>query len=203
MDAIDYSAAITPDQWAELDRIETKVVPGRSCGTCSLCCKVLRIPELDKAAGEWCRHCRPGRGCGIHAIRPFVCRGAYCEWMIAKGLGPEWKPERAKFALFVTNGGRRLTAHVDPGSPSAWRRSPYYENFKQWAREGIGKSPEMHLVDVMVSARTIVVLPDRDVDLGIVPEGQTISLVRRATPNGDAVDVHVERQEAAPEAVMA
>ena len=189
MNDIDHSAAITPAQWRELERIETKVLPGRFCGSCSLCCKVVSIPELAKAAGEWCRHCKPGSGCGIHTTRPFVCRGAYCEWMISKGLGPEWKPERSKFALFLTNGGRRMTAHVDPGSPSAWKRSPYYENFKQWAREGIAKSPDMHLIDVMIGERCIVVLPERDVDLGEVDAQEQVTLVKTLTPTGTRVEV--------------
>jgi hypothetical protein len=148
----------------------------------------MSIPELAKPAGVWCGHCRPGTGCAIHARRPYVCRGAYCEWMIAKGLGPEWKPERAKFALFVTNGGRRLTAHVDPGNPSAWRRSPYYENFKQWARDGIAKTPDMHLVDVMIGERCIVVLPDRDVDVGTVGPREEVRLIKTITPAGAAVE---------------
>lgn len=194
MTHIDHSAAITPDQWQQLERIEAKVLPGRSCGTCSVCCKVVSIPELAKPAGAWCQHCSPGRGCGIHATRPYVCRGSYCEWMISKGLGPEWKPDRAKFALFVTNDGRRLTAHVDPGSPSAWRRSPYYENFKQWAREGIARSPDMHLVDVMIAERCIVVLPDREVDLGMVGPQEQVTLVR----TGAGVTVEVRRTAREP-----
>lgn len=197
MSALDYSAAITPVQWDELARIDARVVPGRTCGTCSLCCKVLRIVELDKPAGQWCVHCRPGKGCGIHAVRPYVCRGAYCEWMIAKGLSSEWKPERAKFALFVTNGGRRLTAHVDPGHPQAWRRSPYYENFKQWALDGVQKAPDMHLVDVMIGERTIVVLPDREVDLGRIAEGETVSLLKTPTAAGEVVEVRKSARRAA------
>ena len=40
-----------------------KVVPGRECGSCSLCCKVYNVPEIEKPAGKWCRHCTPGKGC--------------------------------------------------------------------------------------------------------------------------------------------
>jgi hypothetical protein len=189
MDATDYSAAITPDQWAELRRIDRKVVADRNCGSCSLCCKVVSIPELSKPAGQWCRHCQPGRGCGIHAQRPYVCRGAYCEWMVSQGLGSEWKPERAKFALFVTNSGRRLTAHVDPGHPAAWRRSPYYENLKQWAAEGLQKSPDMHLVDVMIGERAIVVLPHRDVEIGVLATDEVVVLKKRLIGGRTEIDV--------------
>ncbi|MGH6767572.1 MAG: hypothetical protein ACRECO_00975 [Xanthobacteraceae bacterium] len=183
------TSELSSDQVAELARIDARVVPGRACGSCTLCCKVVSIPELGKAAGSWCKHCRPGRGCGIHAARPYVCRGAYCEWMISKGLGPEWKPERSKFALFKTNDGRRLTAHVDPGYPSAWRQSPYYENFKQWAREAAQKTPEMHVVDVMIGEHAIVILPDREVELGIVPPDEMLRLNKFMTPMGEVIEV--------------
>jgi hypothetical protein len=198
MQTLDSSPPISPAQAAELARIDTLVISGRACGTCSLCCKVVSIPELEKAAGEWCRHSRPGRGCGIHATRPFVCRGAYCEWMISKGLGPEWKPEKAKFALFKTNGGRRLTAHVDPGYPSAWRRSPYYENFKQWAREAALQSPDMHVVDVMIGEHSIVILPDRDVDLGRIAADEFVRLDKKTGPSGEFIEVHKVKRVLAP-----
>jgi hypothetical protein len=189
MNTVDHSHETTPAQMAELARIDAMVVPNRACGTCSLCCKVLRISELAKPAGQWCTHCRPGIGCGIHATRPFVCRGFYCEWMISKGLGPEWRPEQARFTLFKTNGGRRLTAHVDPGYPSAWRRSPYYENLKAWAMQAVQKTPEMDLVDVMIGEQVIVILPDREVDLGIVAADEFVTLSKKVTAAGELIDV--------------
>lgn len=193
MNTIDRPLELTPAQTTELVRIDAKVVPNRACGTCSLCCKVLSISELAKPAGKWCTHCRPGQGCGIHAARPFVCRGFYCEWMISNGLGPEWRPEQAKFALFKTNsgtnGGRRLTAHVDPGYPAAWRRSPYYENFKAWAVQAVQKTPEMDLVDVMIGEQVIVILPDREVDVGIVAADEFVRLQRKVATAGEIIEV--------------
>jgi hypothetical protein len=196
MNTVGHSLEMTPAQTAELARIDAKVVPGRACGTCSLCCKVLRIAEFAKPAGQWCTHCRPGKGCGIHATRPFVCRGFYCEWMISKGLGPEWRPEQAKFALFKTSGGRRLTAHVDPGFPSAWRRSPYYENFKAWAVQAVQKTPEMDLVDVMIGEHVIVILPDREVDLGIVAADELVTLSKKLTAAGELIEVSITKRTA-------
>ena len=189
MNIVDHSFEMTPAQTAELARIDAKVVPGRACGTCSLCCKVLSISELAKPAGQWCTHCRPGKGCGIYATRPFDCRGFYCEWMISKGLGPEWRPEQSKFVLFKSNGGHRLTAHVDPGYPAAWRRSPYYENFKAWAVQAVQKTPEMDLVDVMIGEHVIVILPDREVDLGIVAANEFVRLQKKVTTAGEIIEV--------------
>ena len=189
MDAFDHFVELTPAQTAAIARTESLVVPGRACGTCSLCCKVLDIPELDKPASTWCTHCRPGKGCGIHTRQPISCRGFYCEWMISKGLGSEWKPEQAKFVLSKTNGGRRLTAHVDPGYPSAWRRSPYYENLKAWAVQAARKTPEMDLVDVMIGLHVIVVLPDREVEVGIVAADELVNLCKTSTAAGEVITV--------------
>jgi hypothetical protein len=171
--------SITPEQQTELAGIDARVVPNRSCGSCSLCCKVVSIPMFGKAAGQWCSHAKPGKGCGIHASRPFVCRGAYCHWMMTPGLGPEWKPDVAKFAIFVREQGQRITVHVDQGSPQAWRREPYYRTFKQWAVKAAAQRPQMHLIDVMHGNRVTVILPDRDVEIGTVADDETIEVVAR------------------------
>ena len=71
---------------------------------------MVSIALFDKPAGQWCSYAKPGKGCGIHRSRPFVCQSAFCEWMIAKGLGDEWKPERARFAIFVRNDAERRAA---------------------------------------------------------------------------------------------
>ena len=162
---------------------EPAVVPGRACGTCTLCCKVAAVDEIAKPIGVWCPHCVGQKGCAIYASRPPSCRTFYCQWMLAKGLGPEWKPERAKFALIKSAGGTHLTALVDPGFSSAWRRSPYYENLKQWALEAVQKLPAMWLVDVMIGTRCIVILPDREVDIGVLSADEMIGLERKA-PGG-------------------
>jgi hypothetical protein len=161
---------------ASVARQNARIVAGRSCGTCTLCCKAVGVEEIAKPGGVWCQHCVSGKQCTIYESRFPSCRTFYCEWMMEKGLGPEWKPDRAKFVLVKTDAGRHLSACVDPGYPLAWRRSPYYENLKQWAVEGIRRSPDLHIVDAMIGQRCIVILPDRDVDLGILAADELIEL---------------------------
>jgi hypothetical protein len=168
----------TPEQLDRIARTESLIVPGRSCGSCTLCCKVLHIAEFDKPAGKWCAHCRPGNGCDAHAARPVSCRGFYCEWITSKGLGPEWKPERCKFVLSKTREGN-LTAHVDPGFPNAWRATPYYQNFRIWAAEAVKKTP-LHVVSVMVAERVTVVLADSEVELGRIAPDEFVQINRDA-----------------------
>jgi hypothetical protein len=165
------------------------VIGGRSCGTCSLCCKVVGVEEIAKPGGTWCPHCQRGKGCSIYEARYDSCRSFYCLWMTESGLGPEWKPERAKFALVKTENGRHLTACVDPGFPSAWCRSPYYENLKRWAIEGARHSPDLHLVDIMIADRWIAILPDRDVEIGVLAPDETIQITARMTGAGEVMEV--------------
>lgn len=174
---------------ADVAAARAKLVPGRACGSCTLCCKAVGVLEVSKPAGTWCPHCVSGKRCAIYEQRYASCRTFYCQWMTEKGLGPEWKPERAKFVLVKTEAGRHLSACVDPGHPSAWRRSPYYENFKQWAREGLRRAPDLHLVDAMIGGRCIVILPDRDVDIGVLAADEMVRIELRQTAAGIIPDV--------------
>jgi hypothetical protein len=55
------------------------LVEGRECGSCTACCKVFQIPELNKPRYVLCSHCT-GSQCGIYETRPKVCREYYCLW---------------------------------------------------------------------------------------------------------------------------
>ena len=159
-------------------RALSRVVPGRACGTCTLCCKLIAVVELDKPPGEWCPHCIKKGGCAIHATRPTGCRTFFCHWMTEKGLGPEWKPERSKLVLVLGEGGH-MTAFVDPGVPGAWRQAPYYETLKRWSVEASRAQPA-RLVMVRIGTRGFIVLPDREIDIGHVGPNEAIALERGA-----------------------
>ncbi len=51
------------------------------CGSCSLCCTVLRVDELAKLGGRPCLHQRAEGGCAVHAVRPEICRAYRCAWL--------------------------------------------------------------------------------------------------------------------------
>ncbi|HUZ74544.1 MAG TPA: YkgJ family cysteine cluster protein [Stellaceae bacterium] len=77
---------------------------GRSCGSCSLCCKVFSIddPPVVKPAGRWCGHCRPGHGgCGIYAARPMTCRTFRCQWLKEDAMPDALRPDRCGFVLVI------------------------------------------------------------------------------------------------------
>lgn len=179
-----------PSGGVGIARAAARVVPGRACGTCTLCCKVVGVLEIAKRAGTWCPHCARGIGCTIYDSRYESCRTFYCQWMLDRRLGPEWKPERAKFALVMSEAGRRLTACVDPGYPSAWRRSPYYETLKLWAVEAAKRAPDLHPVDVLIGTHCIVLLADREVDVGTLAPGDKLNY--KTTATGEVVEVWID-----------
>ena len=114
----------------------------RTCGTCSLCCKLPSVSELNKPVDTWCKHAAPGRGgCMIYADRPQNCRGFICAWLSGK-IDDKWYPARCKMIITqrapphtVEQQGMLVT--VDPAYPNAWRREPYYSQLSAWARRHI------------------------------------------------------------------
>jgi uncharacterized protein len=109
---------------------------GRSCGTCSLCCKLPEIVVLNKPANTWCQHRTPGNGCGIYQTRPTKCQNFGCGWLTDTGFGDVWFPARAKMYLTFTPAPDGRLDHllvVDPAWPNRWREAPYLEALKRMA----------------------------------------------------------------------
>ena len=82
------------------------LVAGRECGSCTVCCKVLKIdvPELKKLAGVLCEHCTENVGCKIYETRPAVCAGWHCGWRGMRYLGDDWRPDRCGVLIVIVGG---------------------------------------------------------------------------------------------------
>ncbi|MBB3978224.1 hypothetical protein GGQ64_003458 [Rhizobium azooxidifex] len=113
--------------------IQAPSSPGRSCGTCTLCCRLPDIDALSKPANAWCQHCRAEGGCTIYQDRPQVCRDFLCLWMVDDALGQEWEPARSHMMIYRQ--GPQVTVLVDPAHAAVWRREPYYSRLETWAKE--------------------------------------------------------------------
>jgi hypothetical protein len=171
------------------------VVPGRACGSCMMCCKVptIKDPELEKPPGVWCRHAIAGKGCGIYDSRPGLCRRFYCHWMINPALGPEWKPDRAKFVLYGdTPSTKKIDIAVDPAFPNAWMKEPYFASIMRWVRDGIERDL---IVLVQIGPRYIAVLPNRTVDLGKADTSEKMALKRTMGENGVDYKIYIGGNE--------
>src|ERR1700730_17365869 len=160
----------------------TNNVAGRSCGDCSLCCKLAQVDELDKPSGGWSRHCAPGRGgCTIYETRPPVCRNWVCSWIADSSLGPEWYPLTSKMILFFESSGSRLCVRVEPSHADVWRREPYYSQLKQWSSAAV---EARHKIIDYIKKPVISIVADKDVDFGGVELGQQIWIGAQDAPTG-------------------
>jgi hypothetical protein len=152
------------------------LLPGRACGSCTLCCKLLAIEALAKPAGTWCGHCKVGAGCGVYDARPAECRAFHCGYLIWEQAGEHWNPARSKMVIASEEGGRRVSVYVDPARPDAWRRDPFHRDIKQWAQWAVEGGQQ---VLVHAAGRAIAILPDQEVELGPIAKGDSFRLVER------------------------
>lgn len=150
----------------------------RQCGSCSLCCRLLDIPEFNAPPGTWCRHCKPGVGCRIHPDRPENCRTYECAWLMGKATD-DWFPAKCKIIcdqVMVDPDGLFMRFTVDPGYPTRWRERPFYDVIKQMAREGLRGVDGLHFKTVVsINGKWTLILPDRE-----IPHGAGV-LVRLST----------------------
>jgi hypothetical protein len=153
----------------------------RQCGDCSLCCKVLGIPELDKPKDAWCPNFAAGAGCRIYEDRPPSCHNFSCRWLNDLTMGPEWKPSVCKMVL--DSRPHMLTVHVDPAVNRPWRAEPYYSVLRRLAAQGLTRNV---IVLIMEKRRSMVMMPDREVDLGLLAPGARIAMERTMTARGPA-----------------
>lgn len=117
----------------------------KSCGTCTMCCKLLGIKELAKPIMEWCEHCDKGKGCKVYAERPPSCREYECFWLqtFDEGITPPMnlRPDKSKVVISTGMGatpdGQDMVAvHVDPSYPKAWQNEPVLSVLQSMALQG-------------------------------------------------------------------
>jgi hypothetical protein len=158
---------------------ENPLVPGRICGSCMLCCKVMRVDELNKPSGTMCSYAAPGTGCSIREHRPRSCRTFFCGWRLDPNIDSLWKPEICGFVLTISLRYGAMLVMVDPDRPLAWRTQPYYGRMKEWS--GRAFQEDKRIVAMLLGEATVL-LPDRDVPLGLLGPDDEIVLSR--TGNG-------------------
>jgi hypothetical protein len=162
----------------------------RVCGTCTLCCKLMGIRELDKPRGVWCAHCSPKSGCDIYPERPGECRDFVCAWLGDEGLGDEWKPDKSRMVLVPDQQNNRYVVYVDPAMPDIWKRAPYYDMLMRLMHTGL---PLNRLVFIDVGGRVGMMLPDRLEDLGILGPKDEVALQMVKYPHTTEYKVSVRR----------
>ena len=163
-------------------------VPRRRCGSCTLCCKLLAVQEIQKPAWTLCTKCDEGQGCRIYDARPAQCRLFNCHFLTNSGLREQWRPSKSRIVVVVAADGMRIGAHVDPDRPGAWRREPFYSTLKEWARKAAQTPGLLGQVLVSIGKHTIVILPDRNVDVGSVEDDEVVITEALPGPSGLLLD---------------
>ena len=160
----------------------------RACGTCTMCCKVYRIPILNKQEGKWCTHCAIGSGCRIYEDRPEQCRSFVCLWLQDMTMPPEWKPEISKMVLSIYPTTGFIYVQVDPGTPFAWRKEPYFSRLKAMAEHLL--KDRRHVL-VFVNGNATLIMPTGPVPIG--PMSPEDGFVVRETFTAKGKDYIAER----------
>lgn len=113
----------------------------RACGSCSLCCKVMGVLDVQppKPDHEWCSHASPGCGCIIYDSRPESCRVFHCMWLVDTRIKDHWFPAKSKIVIhtYADHGSKYIAFIVDPAYPLRWREEPWFSDIKHMAKRGI------------------------------------------------------------------
>jgi hypothetical protein len=80
---------------------ETK--PGRACGDCQLCCKLVPVKEIGKKAGQRCKNQRHHKGCAVYRKKgfPMSCHFWTCAWLTGEVGADMRRPDRAHYVVDV------------------------------------------------------------------------------------------------------
>ena len=165
----------------------------RECGTCTLCCKVMSVPEIGKAENTWCSHCLPSGGCKIYQSRPGECRTFNCGWLMDPSLAEDWYPKKSKIVLTMQSG--HIFARVDPATPAAWRKSPYFEQLNRMMQKNL---PRGVLVYLVIGDHFTLLLPDRQEELGVLRPNDDVQVKTIRHPQGAEYKVTVVRDRTMP-----
>lgn len=142
-----------------ITEFDIDVIQGRECGNCTLCCKVIGVPEIDKPRGQWCKHCDSGKGCEVYFFRPAACREWFCGWRTLPFLTDDWFPAKAKMVCNPIYSGDRviLSFIIDPAFPGRWREKRWNSRLRELARK--------FAVQVYDGERCWTILPNGDARL--------------------------------------
>ena len=111
------------------------------CGTCTYCCHVMKVKELNKPANTACTHCIEGNGCAIYNDRPVSCRQYECLWLRSqqfdKPLSAGLRPDRCKVVIGTLNQGNDIVLYTEPAHQNAWQQPAFSEALGLFVTRGV------------------------------------------------------------------
>ena len=106
----------------------------RSCGCCTLCCKLLPVPWMNSVEGENCQHCSPGVGCDIFNEAPSKCKEFNCLWKHADVMGEDLRPDKCGVVFEAYHIEKTVVAIVEQGS--TWQEGEVKKLISQMLMDG-------------------------------------------------------------------
>jgi hypothetical protein len=97
------------------------------------------------------------------------------------GMSAEWRPDRARFVLSNNPTNGFLYGQVDPGSPGARRRAPYFDALRAMAKTLLEE--RRHVIMFAGDSATLV-MPDEAVPLGRMTEKDNFRVEPAFGPKG-------------------
>jgi len=95
----------------------------RACDDCTLCCKLVASPELNKPCGTWCHLCEIGVGCREYAGRPPSCQTFRCMWLAdLEGVPEDFRPDKVRAIIVISNDKVTPAVFCDRPPAAAFRR---------------------------------------------------------------------------------
>lgn len=98
------------------------------CGECTVCCTLSVVKELNKVAGETCKHCI-NNGCGIYGSHPQECKDFECAYIQGSG-NIELRPDKCN-VMFFKKSDRIFVGAVVPNESVTDTARGQIEAFKQ------------------------------------------------------------------------
>lgn len=95
------------------------------------------------------------------------------------GMGEHWYPARSKMVVTSEREGQTVI-RADDSRPGAWKNEPFYSELKAMA-SALGSQ---HQILVRTEGRTIAIVPERDIDLGVVTDDHRLVTLEYSSARG-------------------
>lgn len=125
----------------------------RRCGDCQLCCKLVPVEEIDKAAGVKCKAQKFKVGCKVYNTdaMPMSCKFWNCRWLTGDDTEELHRPDRSHVVIDIMPDVIQATHNetgevtkieavqlwVDPQHPDAWRDPTILRYLERRSHDGV------------------------------------------------------------------
>ncbi len=138
----------------------------RTCNGCTMCCKLVASPELNKPCGTWCPLCDIGEGCREYTNRPLSCQTFRCMWLAdPEGVPADFRPDKVKAIIVISN---------DEVTPAVFCDRPPTMAFRKW-------------LDTLSHTRRVLLMNSRGMATSLIEKGQEIEV------ESEMVDINTMR----------